>query len=182
MKYDRPVRELLGLCVSSLPQPFSKVDVFEWFRANYPDIAESTVKTHIAGLTVGSRPHAHLATFAPVMERVGHGLYRRTASAVTAPKPSSASGARSDSAQRGNGSSADIVLIGCVKSKLTTAAPAKDLYTSALFARRRGYAEASTKPWFIVSGRLGLVAPDEIIAPYELYLPAMSQRYRNAWG
>lgn len=77
---------------------------------------------------------------------------------------------------------ADVLLIGCVKSKQATAAEAKDLYTSALFARRRTYAEHSGKPGYIVSARLGLAEADEVIAPYDVYRPTMSARYRRAWG
>lgn len=80
MKYDRPVRELLAECADQLAQPFDRNEVFSWFRANYPDVAEGTISTHIAGLTAGSRPHALLASYPPVVERVGLGLYRRVQS------------------------------------------------------------------------------------------------------
>lgn len=186
MKYGRPVRELLADCVAVLPQPFAKTDVLEWFRSNYPDVASATVNTHIAGLTTGNRPRQHLAHYPPVMERVGHGLYRKTAKngdaqttdeqlsvaprAVPAMVP-----AEPDQVRR-------VVLIGCVRSKRDTATQAKDLYTSTLFAKRRHYDEAAKVRWYIVSGRLGLVRPGEVIAPYELYLPKQSTRYRAAWG
>lgn len=61
----------------------------------------------------------------------------------------------------------DAVLLGCVKSKDTRPRPARDLYTSELFRRRRLYAEASGRPWWIVSAEYGLVAPDEVIEPYD---------------
>lgn len=37
-------------------------------------------------------------------------------------------------------------------------------------------------PWFILSAKYGLVAPEERIEPYELYLPATSASYRASWG
>lgn len=61
----------------------------------------------------------------------------------------------------------DAVLIGCVSQKNTTPMAAKDLYRSALFLRRRRYAEAAGAPWWIVSAEYGLVGPDEVIAPYD---------------
>ena len=61
----------------------------------------------------------------------------------------------------------DAVLLGCVKTKDVVARPAKDLYVSPLFRGRRRHAEASGKPWWIVSAEYGLVAPDEVIAPYD---------------
>jgi hypothetical protein len=61
----------------------------------------------------------------------------------------------------------DALLLGCVKSKDTVPRPAKDLYVSELFRRRRLYAEARGLPWWIVSAEYGLVAPDEVIDPYD---------------
>lgn len=77
---------------------------------------------------------------------------------------------------------ADVVLIGCVKTKRREAAPAKDLYISALFRAERAYAEASGVPWFILSALHGLVGPDDILDPYELRLSATSRSYRDQWG
>jgi hypothetical protein len=75
-----------------------------------------------------------------------------------------------------------VLLLGCVKTKRTTPSPARDLYTSTLFTRRRGYAEASGCPWYVLSARYGLVAPDEVIAPYDVHLASQPSSYRSAWG
>ena len=77
---------------------------------------------------------------------------------------------------------ADVVLIGCVKSKLPYAAPAKDLYISPLFRKERAYAETAGERWFILSAEHGLVAPDEVLQPYELRLSTTPARYRQDWG
>lgn len=45
--------------------------------------------------------------------------------------------------------SADVVLVGCVKSKHSHGALAKDLYASDYFSKMRAYAEATGRPWFI---------------------------------
>jgi hypothetical protein len=169
MKYDRPVRDLMIECVRSLHEPFTREIVIEWFRQHYPDVKTSTIGAHMAGLTVGRNPDSfpHLSRFPPIIERVGHGLYARAGKSTT-PSRSVAG--------------ADVVLVGCVKSKHAHPAPARDLYTSTLFARRRRHAEESGAPWFIISSRWGLVAPDEVIAPYDLYLGDMPAAYRRAWG
>lgn len=78
--------------------------------------------------------------------------------------------------------SADVVLIGCVKSKVDHPAPARDLYTSALFRKERAYAESTGLPWFILSAEHGLVEPSQVIEPYDLCLAAAPRRYRIAWG
>lgn len=51
-----------------------------------------------------------------------------------------------------------------------------------MFARRRRYADAVGRPWYVLSARLGLVGPDEVIAPYDLHLAAQPASYRTAWG
>ena len=78
--------------------------------------------------------------------------------------------------------SADVILIGCVKRKLSTAASAKDLYVSPLFRKGRTYAESAGVPWFILSAEHGLVAPDDDLEPYDLRLSATSREYRRVWG
>lgn len=77
---------------------------------------------------------------------------------------------------------ADVVLVGCVKSKLFHAAPARDLYISPLFRKERAYAEAAGERWFILSAEHGLVAPDEVLQPYELRLSTTPASYREEWG
>jgi hypothetical protein len=77
---------------------------------------------------------------------------------------------------------ASVLLIGCVKTKANTARPARELYTSPLFARRRAFAEAVGVPWFILSSQWGLVAPEQVLAPYDMYLGDQPQSYRRAWG
>jgi hypothetical protein len=65
---------------------------------------------------------------------------------------------------------ADVIIIGCAKSKLTTddRVPAAQLYTSQLFNARRAYAGATGKPWYILSAKHGLVHPEQLIPPYDL--------------
>lgn len=76
----------------------------------------------------------------------------------------------------------DVVLVGCVKSKLGRPAQARDLYTSALFRKARAYAEATGAEWFILSAEHGLVEPEQVIEPYELHLSSTSRAYRAEWG
>jgi hypothetical protein len=67
----------------------------------------------------------------------------------------------------GPAGSPDAILLGCVSQKNTSPMAARDLYRSELFRRRRRYAEASGRPWWIVSVEYGLVDPDRVIAPYD---------------
>jgi hypothetical protein len=75
-----------------------------------------------------------------------------------------------------------VVLVGCVSQKERIALPAKQLYRSALFQGRRSHAEASARPWFIVSARYGLVEPDQVIEPYDLRISQLSRAERDAWA
>jgi hypothetical protein len=79
-------------------------------------------------------------------------------------------------------SRADVVFVGCVKSKLDHGTVAKDLYTSDYFAKMRAYAESTGRPWFILSAEHGLVSPEAWLEPYDCYLPDTSREYRRAWG
>ncbi|MGH3302352.1 MAG: DUF6884 domain-containing protein [Streptosporangiaceae bacterium] len=76
----------------------------------------------------------------------------------------------------------EVVLVGCVKTKGHEASRARDLYLSPLFERRRRYAESSGQPWYILSAEHGLLDPDSIIEPYDVYLADQSSDYRQAWG
>jgi endonuclease III len=80
------------------------------------------------------------------------------------------------------GIDADIVLLGCVATKRTAAMAAKDLYSSALWDRRRSYAEASGKPWAILSSEYGLVRPNDVIEPYDRYMGDQSREYQQHWS
>ena len=77
---------------------------------------------------------------------------------------------------------ARVALVSCVKSKQKQAAPARELYTSALFKKARTWAEQHCEAWFILSAKYGLVQPDEMIAPYELTLNTMASAERRAWA
>ncbi|HVT64555.1 MAG TPA: hypothetical protein VHD81_05335 [Mycobacteriales bacterium] len=97
-------------------------------------------------------------------------------------RPATASVRRAEPAPRLSAATADVYLVGCVKDKRSSAAPARDLYTSDLFRKRRAYAEAAGKPWFILSALHGLTAPDDVLEPYDLALKDQSTSYRSQWG
>jgi uncharacterized HhH-GPD family protein len=108
----------------------------------------------------------------------GHMGFVRTR---TPPAPSTTAKVtpRPDLSDRATG---EVILLGCVKTKAAEASPACDLYLSPLFERRRRYAESSSKPWYILSAEHGLLDPDKIIEPYDVYLADQSADYRKAWG
>jgi hypothetical protein len=74
------------------------------------------------------------------------------------------------------------ILLGCVKAKAGRPLAARDLYVSPLFRKRRAYAEASGRPWFIYSAKHGIVDPDFVLEPYDQTLNAMPARERRALG
>jgi hypothetical protein len=75
-----------------------------------------------------------------------------------------------------------VILVGCVKTKVAGTHPAKSLYASPLFNGRRGYAEATGSPWFILSARYGLVSPDAEIESYDDTLKTKSREQRRTWS
>lgn len=74
-----------------------------------------------------------------------------------------------------------IVLIGCGKTKLDHAAPAKDLYTGPLFRKARAWAERVGDEWAILSAKHHLVMPDQVIEPYDLCLEDLKPDYYRQW-
>ena len=76
----------------------------------------------------------------------------------------------------------DLILVGCVKSKRDHASLARDIYTSSLWQGRRAYAEAHGCPWYILSAKHGLLAPDTWIEPYDLALDSLSAAKRREWS
>jgi len=75
-----------------------------------------------------------------------------------------------------------VVLVSCVKSKLSHAAPARALYTSAWFEKVRDIVEASGARWFVLSSRYGLVAPNVEIATYDYTLNLLGVHERQTWA
>ena len=73
-------------------------------------------------------------------------------------------------------------LISCVASKQSVPAPAQELYISALFTKARSYVKATGCAWFILSAEHGLLAPDQVIAPYEKTLNTMPIAARRIWS
>ncbi len=75
-----------------------------------------------------------------------------------------------------------IGLVGCVKSKQSALAPARDLYTSALFVGRRRWVESTCDRWFILSAKHGLIEPDELLEPYDVAMKDVSRPLRRTWS
>ena len=67
-------------------------------------------------------------------------------------------------------------LIQCTKSKRSETCRAKDLYDeSTYFCKLREWAESRGQPWYILSAKHGLVAPNEFIEPYNEFGLSKSQ-------
>lgn len=77
--------------------------------------------------------------------------------------------------------SREIVLVACCGLKLPAAAPARDLYQSALFKKARAYAERHGDAWLILSAKYGVVDPSRTIEPYDLTLRDLTQANRRVW-
>lgn len=73
-------------------------------------------------------------------------------------------------------------LVACVAGKLDRPAPARELYRSPWFQKARAYVDRQGGRWFILSAKYGLIAPDEIIEPYDETLAGMSPAARRHWG
>ena len=63
---------------------------------------------------------------------------------------------------------ATVVYVGCGATKQASPAPARDLYTSAYFDKKREYAEAVGDSWAILSALYGSVDPTSRARPYDV--------------
>jgi len=137
--------------------------------------------TPLPAYQVSSIAHANRTRF-----RIRGGVITLEPSLGSAPPPPSKA---IEQAQDGQAPSRDhpaqqqrVILLGCAKSKRNHPDTAKDLYDSPLWKRRRAYAEASGRPWLILSARYGLVQPGARITPYDVTLAELSAGERAAWG
>lgn len=75
-----------------------------------------------------------------------------------------------------------IALVSCVSSKLSEAAPATKLYTSALFTKASTYARQVADGWYILSAKHGLLHPETVVEPYDKTLNKMPAAERRSWA
>ena len=75
-----------------------------------------------------------------------------------------------------------IFLVSCVSVQQSRAMPARELYHSAWFKKARAFVERQGADWFILSSKHGLVAPDEVIEPYDVSLNDETVRERRQWS
>lgn len=170
--------DLVDRAAETLPEPFSRAALVDWVLTQRPDVEPASVGTHIQYATANAQnsrnPFRHRR---PLLERVGHGLYRRYRMYAAQVEESAAPVIR-PAAQN----PPSVVLVGCSRSKAVTACTAAELFTGAAFTKARAHAERAGVPWFVLSAKFGLLDPTEVIAPYDVYLADQSQGYRTAWG
>lgn len=75
-----------------------------------------------------------------------------------------------------------VFLVPCVKKKKLSAVPARELYISYRFRRMRELVEATECPWFILSAKHHLLAPNEVIKYYDQTLNGKPSEVRRAWA
>jgi len=75
-----------------------------------------------------------------------------------------------------------IYFVSCVGLKRDAPCFARDVYISDWFRKARQYVEQTGRPWFILSAKYGLVAPEQKIEPYDLTLNTMRVARRKEWA
>lgn len=74
-----------------------------------------------------------------------------------------------------------ITLVSCVAGKGSRPCAAAELYQSDWFTKAAAYAQRSGS-WLILSAEHGLVAPGQVIAPYNTTLVTKTKAERAAWA
>ena len=75
-----------------------------------------------------------------------------------------------------------LFLVSCVSDKHDRPMRSRILYRSAWFQKAREYVESQRSPWFILSAKYGLVAPDQVIEPYNDTLNTKGIEERREWS
>ena len=101
---------------------------------------------------------------------------------VAARRPALKHGQNAIRTNKGLASRVDLALVGCVKTKLEGRHKAKDLFISPLFIGRRARAETLGAPWFVLSAKFGLLAPDREVDTYDVSLNSASSTERRQWS
>lgn len=175
---------MLEECVGQLDEPFRRSEIIGWFRRHYPQVKESTLAAHIQAATSNAtnraQNHPYHGQQSPLLRRIDHGLYVRAGQPLGQPQAPALVDLPERVTRRGPAS--DVILIGCVRTKRATASAAADLFVSPLFVGRHRFAMASGLPWYILSAKFGLLASDDVIGPYDVYLADQSLSYKRAWG
>jgi len=168
--------ELLAEAAETLPEPFSRAALINWVSARRPDVGVSSIAAHIQFAT-DNASHPEGTPFAgrtPLLHRVERGRYRRYQSPLPqrwapADLPEGTVGGR-------------VVLVGSSGAVADGVQPASRLFRSSGFARAREHAEAAGHPWFVLSGKHGLLDPDDVVGPFDVLFGDQSLGYRTAWG
>ena len=74
-----------------------------------------------------------------------------------------------------------VALVACVKEKLAYAEKARNIYQSKEFKNWLEWANHQDA-FYILSGKYGLLLPDEVIEPYDFNLNEASKEYREMWS
>ncbi|MCA0401557.1 MAG: hypothetical protein LCH38_12160 [Proteobacteria bacterium] len=77
---------------------------------------------------------------------------------------------------------APLAVIGCSRKKRAEPAPAQELYTSDRFKRFLGLARRLEAPFVILSGKHGIVQPNQTIDPYDVDVARLPQEERSSWA
>lgn len=76
-----------------------------------------------------------------------------------------------------------IGLVACVSKKQSISTQAQWLYVSPWFYKASDYAKRFCDRWFILSAKYGLLAPEQVIQPYNQTLThGMSRSIRQQWA
>jgi len=62
-----------------------------------------------------------------------------------------------------------LFIVGCSKKKLSNCAPAKDFYQGQLFKMVKKLVTQNNFDYRTLSGKLGLLGPEEMVTPYDHY-------------
>lgn len=75
-----------------------------------------------------------------------------------------------------------VCLVACTSKKALYPTTAEDLYRSPLFDGAKWFAKSRCNSWFILSAKHGLLAPNDMVEPYDKSLHQLDDSDRQAWA
>jgi len=75
-----------------------------------------------------------------------------------------------------------LLLVTCSKQKMKVPTCAQELYTSERFQAARELAHTLGADWYIISGKHGLLSPDQIVEPYDMHLSEKTDAEIELWA
>lgn len=165
--------------------PFTRQELMAEVWTRYPDRLEGSLNPMIQGITSNLKGGSQGGLGKDILRQVDRGkfiLEGKTAEPPAVKQMQLAPHSERSLSRQSNKAGRTVVLVSCVKQKQEQPEAAAQLYVSPLFRKARQFAQTFGDDWFILSALYGLVAPEQLLEPYDLTLKEQGVQERRRWA